>query len=326
MTAPLFQTLRRLTASTTAGGVMMVGLPLALEYVVRPGDTLSEIAGRHGTSVSAIVQRNGLPRSGDHIVAGRTLTIPAAHGRSAAKTRSPKTRAPRRVVDPDARRIVRYRVRPGDTPSGLAVRFRAWTAEVIARNGPVLRIGEVVEIPVVLAALERGRRTGDSRPARPRHQPKHTTQHQRKAHARPARRQAGPSRHEVRRVIEATARRHGVDPNLALAVSWQEAGWQMHHVSYAHAIGAMQVIPATGRWMSDLVGRRLHLRDTRDNVTAGVVLLKVLLDQAPRRRAIAGYYQGLAGVRAHGMYPDTRRYVANVLALRHRFARGDYPA
>ncbi len=130
----------------------------------------------------------------------------------------------------------------------------------------------------------------------------------------------------MRRIIENTARRWGVDPELALAISWQEAGWQMHHVSYADAVGAMQVVPATGEWMSGIVGRELRLTDPHDNITAGVALLKVLTDSAPRRQAIAGYYQGLAGVRAHGMYDDTKRYVANVLALQHRFEQGRYPA
>ena len=35
--------------------------------------------------------------------------------------------------------------------------------------------------------------------------------------------------------------------------------------------------------------------------------------------AAAGYYQGLASVQRIGMLPETRRYVANVLALRGRF-------
>jgi len=35
--------------------------------------------------------------------------------------------------------------------------------------------------------------------------------------------------------------------------------------------------------------------------------------------AIAGYFQGLASVKAHGMYPDTRLYVDDVLALQQRF-------
>jgi hypothetical protein len=77
--------------------------------------------------------------------------------------------------------------------------------------------------------------------------------------------------------------------------------------------------------MSGLVGRDLDLHDLHDNATAGVVLLKVLRQQARTRVAVAGYYQGLAGVREHGMYDDTKRYVANVMALKGRFERGEYP-
>ncbi len=100
----------------------------------------------------------------------------------------------------------------------------------------------------------------------------------------------------------------------------------MGRVSSAGAVGAMQVMPSTGRWMSDVVGQKLHLRDLQDNVTAGVILLGILEDRAPARVAVAGYYQGLAGVRRHGMYRDTKRYVANVLALQRQFEQGDYPA
>jgi soluble lytic murein transglycosylase-like protein len=296
--------LRGLTASATAGGVMLVGMPLVLEYVVRPGDTLSEIAVRHDTTVDRLVARNGLHGSGDRIVAGESLDIPAAHPRPAAESER---------VDPDARRIVRYTVKPGDTPSGLAVRFHAWTDELVERNGPVLHVGDEIEIPVVVAA-SRERRTHSSRSGA--HPP---------VEPAPAE-TSGPSRATVRRVIAATARRHGVDPSLALAVAWQESGWQMHHVSSAGAVGAMQVMPSTGRWMSTVVGSRLHLRDVRDNATAGVVLLDLLLEQAQPRVAVAGYYQGLAGVRKHGMYADTKRYVANVQALRRQFDLGDYPA
>lgn len=293
--------LERLTASLAGGGMMLAGLPLALDYVVRPGDTLSQIADRHGTTVQRLVDRNDLDDTGDRIIAGETLTVPAAHD-------SPARRTGARDEDPDGagrRRIVGYTVRPGDTPSGLAVRFHAWTDEIVERNGAVLRVGERIEIPVVPGAAER--RT----PARTGRIAQSTG--------------AGPSRHTVRRVVAATARRHGVDPDLALAVCWQEAGWQMHPVSGAGAIGAMQVMPSTGRWMEGVVGRPLDLRDLHDNATAGVALLGVLLDEAPTRQAVAGYYQGLAGVRRHGMYDDTRRYVANVLALRNRFAAGDRP-
>ena len=308
--------LRRLTSSVTAGGMMLVGLPLALEYVVRPGDTLSEIAARHDTSVEQLVSRNDLHGSGDRIVAGESLVIPGAHAAPRSEDTSGGSGA-----DPDARRIVRYTVRTGDTPSGLAVRFHAWTAELIARNGSVLRVGEQIEIPVVVAAVQRARRTSSARPAAPAPPPKSP-----QPEADTTDTATGPSRAAVRRAVTAAARRHGVDPNLALAVSWQEAGWQMHHVSPAGAIGAMQVLPSTGRWMSSVLGTSLDLRDVHDNATAGVVLLGLLQEQARPREAVAGYYQGLAGVRRHGMYPDTKRYVANVLALKRQFDAGDYPA
>lgn len=310
--------LRRATASTTAGGMMLVGLPFALEYVVRPGDTLSEIAVRHDTTVPELVRRNSLPRSGDLVMAGETLDIPAAHGRP-SRSGTVTAASTGRHRGSDERRVVRYTVRAGDTPSGLAVRFHAWTAEIIERNGEVLRTGETIEIPVVVKAARGHRRTTSTAPRDRQAAPARRTGRARDA-------AAGASRATVRRVIAATARAHGVDPDLALAVSWQEAGWQMHHRSKAGAVGAMQVIPSTGRWMSDVVGRGLDLRDLHDNVTAGVVLLDLLLEQAPERVAVAGYYQGLAGVRKHGMYQDTKRYVANVLALRDRFAAGDYPA
>jgi LysM repeat protein len=46
-------------------------------YVVQPGDTLTGIAARYGTSVSALVRANGISRA-NFIVAGSTLAIPGA--------------------------------------------------------------------------------------------------------------------------------------------------------------------------------------------------------------------------------------------------------
>ena len=308
---------------------MLVGTPLLMEYVVRPGDTLSEIAERHDTSVSRLVQKNGLHTSGNQVIAGQTLQIPAAHGRTGRSTRRNQSghQSGHRTISPDARRIVGYTVKPGDTPSGLAVRFHAWTAELIEMNGSTLRAGERIRIPVMLAAIAKDRSSpSKGRPSRSDTSSSPQLNHRQRHVKQRLNHHADPSRAQVRLIIERTARRHGVDPQLALAVSWQEAGWQQHHVSYADAVGAMQVIPSTGEWMSGVLGRDLDLLDVHDNVTAGVVLLKVLTDAAPQRQSIAGYYQGLAGVRRHGMYDDTVRYVANVRYLKRRFEQGHYPA
>ena len=63
---------------------------------------------------------------------------------------------------PPGRRIVDHTVRPGETATELAVRFHAWTAELIRHNhlgrSAGIRVGQHLEIPVVLAALhQRGR-------------------------------------------------------------------------------------------------------------------------------------------------------------------------
>jgi soluble lytic murein transglycosylase-like protein len=111
-----------------------------------------------------------------------------------------------------------------------------------------------------------------------------------------------------------------------LAISWQESGWQQYRRSSAGAIGAMQVMPGTGRWLSLYLGRHLNIYGLRDNVLAGVVLFKVLREMASYRRSIGGYYQGLQSIRQHGMYHSTRHYVHNVVAIRRALDRGWRPA
>jgi hypothetical protein len=220
------------------------------------------------------------------------------------------------------RTLVRHRVRPGETATGLAVRFHAWTAELRALNhlhgAGHLIAGRVVTIPVVDSAVPR--RKHATRPAtHPRPAPRgHARRH--------PWRQAGASRAQVRRLVVRTARRHGVDPRLALAISWQESGWQQRRTSSTGAVGAMQIMPATGRWMSLYVDRPLNIYSLRDNVTAGVVLFKVLRRQASWRRSIAAYYQGLGAVQEHGLYPSTRHYTRNVTYLYRRLHSGWRPA
>lgn len=207
---------------------------------------------------------------------------------------------------PTGRTLVSYVVQPGDTVSGLAVEHHAWTAEIVAHNhlgrGGALRVGQRIEIPVV------GKRSGGG---------SQTTMWK----------HPDPEREKVRRVVAGAARSHGVDPQLALAVAWQESGWQMGVVSHAKAIGAMQVLPSTGRWMEGYAGRPLDLRRLGDNARAGVLLLDLLSRHTQRRtHKIGAYYQGLGAVRRHGLYDETRTYVDNVEAIKQRLEAGRPPA
>jgi soluble lytic murein transglycosylase-like protein len=84
----------------------------------------------------------------------------------------------------------------------------------------------------------------------------------------------------------------------------------------------MQVMPGTWNWVqANLARRQLNPSLPIDNVGAGVLYLGHLLRETGGDPALAaaGYYQGLSSVRSIGMLPETRRYVANVMALRARF-------
>ena len=125
-----------------------------------------------------------------------------------------------------------------------------------------------------------------------------------------------PSRTATAALIRSIATRHGVDPKLALAIAWLESGWYQRAVSPTNAVGVMQIMPITGTWASQLAGRRLDLYDVRDNITAGVLVLRALQTLADSKdQAIAAYYQGLYSVRTRGLYTDTKAYVANVKAI-----------
>jgi LysM repeat protein len=226
------------------------------------------------------------------------------------------------------RSIVRHVVRPGDTATGLAVRYHAWTAELISLNrlGPkgTLRQGQVLRIPVVLSAVRRA--GGQAKPPKTK----------KNRAARPLLHSVTPpgrgwlhadlTRHEVRRLVARTARRYGVPPKLALAVAWQESGWHQRRVSSAGALGVMQVMPDTGRWMRWYAGRKLRLRDTHDNVLAGILTLRTLRSWTRKdNNAIAAYYQGLGAVRRVGYYDDTAAYVRAVRAHERRIIRTGSP-
>ena len=287
--------LRRVTATvtaTTAGSVLLLGSP-----VPTASPTASPIGAR---------DRDG---------ADTDLALASADG----------TRWPGHP----GRRIVRHTVRPGDTATGLAVRYHAWTRELralnhLGRHG-TLYVGERIRIPVVVAAARKAHRHAKHAPKTRRTSTKHHSTKKPVHRVTHPWRLADVSRAKVRRVVVKTARKHGVDPHLALAVAWQESGWQQRRISSAGAIGVMQVLPGTAAWMSTYVGYELNPYGLYDNVTAGVVLLKFLNGRTSGRKAVASYYQGLGSVQDHGLYRSTKGYVRNVVYLRQRMEKGWNP-
>ncbi|MEU8226535.1 LysM peptidoglycan-binding domain-containing protein [Kribbella sp. NPDC048915] len=301
-----------LAVPVLTAAVITAGSPGFGVYKVKQGDTLSHIAARHGTSVSALVALNKLPGNGNAIYAGESLKVPVKGSGSSTTAKKPQQRSQLGRVT--------YVVKAGDTISAIAKRFKCSQANLLAANGlqagDRIYAGKPLQVPVKLRPKKRTDNTFAGRTYAD-----HIVDRANRNRAILKQRKL-PTRSQMRTLIVSTSKKYGVDPELALAVSWQESGWKQRVVSPANAIGAMQVIPSTGEFASRIVGRDLDLLKPRDNVTAGVVLLSRLTRAAKLDIAVAGYYQGLGGVKKNGMYPDTKLYVQNVLRIKAQLERG----
>lgn len=299
------------------------------EYTVVAGDTLIGIAQRHQTSARAVAALNTIDVSAT-IFVGQALRVPT-NGTTAAKAAASTSRA---AAPTAAAQTTAYTVVPGDTLIGIAQRHETTVRAVAALNAidasATIYAGQRLKVPADgTAAAKAASSSGTSSSTSPpppapfnaggysaRHFPTTTVAAAKKNHELLATLPV-PTREQARAMIEDTARRHGVDPALAVAIGYQESGWNHRNVSVANAIGIMQVIPASGDWAGQMLGREINLLDPADNITAGVVILRAhLRSAADEDTAIAAYYQGMASVRKNGLYSDTKAYIASIKALR----------
>jgi N-acetylmuramoyl-L-alanine amidase len=262
---------------------------------VTRGEALSRIARTYGVTTAALARANRITDP-DRIYAGQVLSIPGGGSAAAAGADAPVEARPAPATG------MSYTVVAGDTLSRIASRHGVTLRAVVDANAITdpnrIRVGQVLTLPTATAP------TPAPAPTPPSSDPPTI------------------DREEARALIREIAVDYGWDPAWVLALAWQESGWQQSVVSSSGAMGIMQVMPGTGEFVSRaLVGRTLDLADPRDNVTAGVAFLDYLFDLTGGdiEASLAGYYQGLASVRRNGMYPDTARYIANVVALRSRF-------
>jgi len=130
---------------------------------------------------------------------------------------------------------------------------------------------------------------------------------------------AAPVDHPEQRyaaIIDKASAAQGVDPRLVRAVIQVESAYQQRARSRKGAMGLMQLMPETAReyGVADPY-------DPRSNIEAGIKHLKALLQRFPKDLALAAYNAGEAAVqRFRGIppYPETRAYVASILALAGR--------
>ncbi len=331
-----------LVAALLLGLAAGVATASAQTVTVRPGDTLGAIAARNGTTVAALAEANGIANP-NVVRAGRTLTVPSGggtmtavstgtsssgggyvvrsgdtlgaiasrYGTSVSALASANGIANPALIHVGQRLTVpsggggatmtpvstgtsssggAYTVRAGDTLAGIAARYGTSADALATLNGitnpNVLSIGKVLRVPGSLPSSGGG----------------------------------GASAGQVAYLLGEHASRYGVDPSLARAIAWQESRWNQSARSHAGAIGVMQLMPATARWLGkDVVGRHLDPARLEDNIEGGVAYLAWLSHRSTgERQTIGAYYQGLASLADIGPYDDTKDYVRSVLAFRGR--------
>jgi LysM repeat protein len=270
----------RYAVSTVIAWFLICGMASAsTPHTVQPGETLWSIAAADGLSPSALAAANGMSPDA-HVVSGATIQVPAA-----------TTTATTTTTTPAAAPTGAHTVLPGETLSGIAARAGVSVDELASMNGlsadGVLVSGTALRLP-------------SGGVASPSPTPQSVTSTD----------------------VRSVAASNGVPASLAAAIGWQESGFNNAMVSSASARGVMQVTPGTWQWVQqNLASSPLDPSSSSDNVKAGVLYLRQLLRDTggDEARAAAAYYQGLGSLQTRGMLPATRRYVANVMALRSRF-------
>lgn len=264
-------------------------------YRVRRGDTLSSIAGRHGTTVARLIKLNKISNP-NLIVAGTTLIVSRTGGGGGGGDTAAAP-APTSTV---------HVVRSGETLSRIAARYST-TALAIAeandlRSIHLIRIGQRLKVPTGSGGSTTAAPTGRDVPRRL---------------------LDNPSRLVHAASFNRWAAHWNVPHDLLKSMNYLESGWQNHVVSHTGAMGIGQIMPGTADFInrSLIPGPDLDPRNPDDNIQMSARFLRYLLDltDGDVSLALAGYYQGLASVRRHGFFSSTHDYVAGILALRKAY-------
>jgi N-acetylmuramoyl-L-alanine amidase len=302
-------------------------------HLIGPGESLSSVAATDGVSVAQLAAANGVSPD-SQLTAGATLQIPPQSADSAPTSSAPasdestaaapgesadSSSAPGDAGSDSSANGGGYTVQPGDTLSAIAAEDGTTVDQLAAENG--LDPNGILPAGATLSIGGSSSSSGSTASS----EPVSTSSSSSDAGAAGGGAQPTPETVTPQDVGQVAAD-SGVSPSLAEAIGDQESGFNNDLVSSTGATGVMQIEPATWDYIDSDLATPPPLSPTsaQDNVRGGVLLLRSLLNQTggDPSLAAAGYYQGIASVRAHGMYSDTQQYVNNVMALQQRFGGG----
>ena len=258
-------------------------------YLVRTGDTLSGIALSRNISLGALAAANNIT-NGRLLRAGSLLRLPLSVGSTVASS-APATAAPAAatttVLSSGA-----YRVKAGDTLSGIALALGLTPDRLAQSNGLNLRlpieVGQILRYAVVLYN--------------------------------------GPSRAEIGAVLDQQSATVGIENALLKAIAWRESSWRMVDAADG-GIGVMQLMPDTVDWLkATYVPGTWDPHNLTDNVHAGAVLLLAYdrMYAGDLTRVATAYHGGMGAV---GQTPtaEMTHYIDTVTSFRQAFLNGVFP-
>lgn len=282
-------------------------------YLVVSGDSIPTIAAQYDLTPSELADANGIPYPW-LIYPGDVLVIP---GVSAPATSSAPADLPQGGTSGSG---TVYVVESGDSIPSIAAAYGLTPGEVAQLNGIpypwLIYPGDELLLPVDALPVGESAQGGNISAQDP---------------------YTGDvldydlpyySQDEIRSMLVEAANIYNWNPNLIMAQAWWESRWNQQTVSYANAIGIMQILPSTAADAGPyLLGREVDIFNSGwDNIELGVAYLEHLYQQTGSEYlALAAYYQGLYSVETDGIFPETYVYVDGILALRDSFASGQLP-
>jgi LysM repeat protein/ethanolamine utilization microcompartment shell protein EutS len=281
---------------------------------VAPGDTIADIAQRHGVSVSELLEVNEVVDA-DAVYPGDQLFLP--QGIAAQEAPAPEA-APEPEPEPDSQ--PEQQTQPTPEPE------TAPEPEPAPEPTPAPQAEPEPEPTPEPAPEPTPAPQPDPTPT-PQPEPTATPQPEPTPTPEPAPSNSGvPSGIEGQ--LEYYANQYGLDANLVKAVAWRESGWNQGVRSSAGAIGVMQIMPGTADWINNnLVSRNLDVRgSTADNIEAGTAYLAHRIGQfGDVERGLAAYFMGPTTVQNHGITATGRQYVDRILEIRDYIAANGGP-
>lgn len=286
-------------ATAAVAGVLYTQVAAAADYhTVQYGETLSEIAISYGVSETDIMAENGITNP-DLIVTGQELYIPTA-GEGAMPTPAQGGGNPV------------YIVVAGDSLPSIAAEFGVMPGDLAESNnleypwpiypGDELVVPGMMPTEVVYEAPDYGDALLPD-----------------VAYLEPW---------YIRSMLVDAAQMYGWDPYMILSLAWRESMWDQRVISYAGAIGVMQLMPETAAWAGPaLTGHEIdYVYSAWDNIETGVAYLTHLRNETGSDYlALASYYQGMYSVEHDGVFEETREYALDIIQKRDLFATGQLP-